>query len=101
MNKVTTDFAMGIADKDLSEELQVKSEQLWEVECKYLASHRSTGAHWEQTGAFRAESETHPGVAQAGRTAENGVVQKCGTNSAEPVRACVYRWGEAWVGNKG
>lgn len=70
MNKVTTDFAMGIADKDLSEELQVKSEQLWEVECKCLASHRSTGAHWEQTGAFSAESETHPGVGQAGRTAE-------------------------------
>lgn len=39
MNKVTTDFAMGIADKDLSEELQVRSEQPWEVECKCLASH--------------------------------------------------------------
>lgn len=30
---------MGIADKDLSEELQVRSEQPREVECKCLASH--------------------------------------------------------------
>lgn len=78
MNKVTTDFAMGIADKDLSEELQVKSEQPWEVECKCLASHCSTGAHWEQTGAFRAESETHPAVGQAGKTAETwGHAEMC------------------------
>lgn len=40
MNKVTTDSAMGIADKDLSEELQVRSEQPGEVECKCLASHQ-------------------------------------------------------------
>ncbi|KAG3286589.1 hypothetical protein H1C71_010189 [Ictidomys tridecemlineatus] len=37
MNKVATDFAAGIADKDLSEELQVRSEQPGEVECKCLA----------------------------------------------------------------
>lgn len=68
-NKVTTDFAVGITDKDLSEELQVKSEQPWEVECKCLGSHHSTGARWEQTGAFSTESETHPGTGQAGKTA--------------------------------
>ena len=42
MNKVTIDFPMGITDKDLSEELQLKSEQPWEVECKCLISHPST-----------------------------------------------------------
>lgn len=44
MNKVTTDFAMGIADKNLSEELQVRSEQPREVECKCLCSQGSVGA---------------------------------------------------------
>jgi hypothetical protein len=49
MNKVATDSAMGIADKDLSEELQVRSEQPQEVECKCLAPHRfhwSLFMHW-------------------------------------------------------
>lgn len=66
MNKVTTDFAMGIADKDLSEELQVKSEQLWEVECKCLASHRSTGAHWAPDWSLQRRVRNSP-RSRAGR----------------------------------
>lgn len=76
MNKVTTDFAMGIADKDLSEELQVQSEQPWEVECKCLASHPSAGG----PGADRSPQdpqEPAQTVGQAKKAARAG-------GSAEP-----------------
>lgn len=66
MNKVTTDSAMGIADKDLSEELQVRSEQPGEVECKCLASHQLYWCPLWADWRLRTESEMHPGVGPAG-----------------------------------
>ena len=67
MNKVTTDFAMGIADKDLSEELQVKIRTA-------LGSGMQIppfpGLCQRPLCAARGlealeQSETHPGVGQA------------------------------------
>lgn len=49
---------MGIADKNLSEELQVRSEQPREVECKYLAPCQLRGASAPREEC-RTEWETH------------------------------------------
>lgn len=58
MNKVATESAMGIADKNLSEELQVRSEQPREVECKYLAPCQLHGGLCTRED-YRTEWETH------------------------------------------
>lgn len=57
-NKVATESAMGIADKNLSEELQVRSEQPREVECKCPAPCQLHGASAPREGC-RTEWETH------------------------------------------
>lgn len=49
---------MGIADKNLSEELQVRSEQPREVECKCLAPCQLHGASAPRE-VCRTEQETH------------------------------------------
>lgn len=90
MNKVTTAFAMGIADKDLSEELQVQSEQPWEVECKYLASHPSAGgpgadrSPQDPQELTRRDGQTDRRTARPRRQLGQEVVQNCGTGPAEP-----------------
>lgn len=91
MNKVTTDFTMGIADKDLSEELQVRSEQPREVECKCLPSHGSADVPSAQTRGFR----TVRNSPRSGAGREDGqtwVLEKRGAKSPEPVG------GSAWTG---
>lgn len=99
MNKVTTDFAMGIADKDLSEELQVQSEQPWEVECKCLASHPSAGG----PGADRSPQDLQELTQTDGRPGQGDnwdrVVQNRGTSPAEPG----WPWAQTalWVQSRG
>lgn len=79
MNKVTTDFAMGIADKDLSEELQVRSEQPREVECKCLASCPLSRCPLRADWSLENRGRNSP-RSGAGREARlgRGVVGSCG-----------------------
>lgn len=82
MNKVTTDFAMGIADKDLSEELQVRSEQPREVECK--CRFPSALLVPPQSRLEQSQKLTQEWGGEGGRLG-HGVGKKFGTKSAEPV----------------
>ena len=96
MNKVTTDFAMGIADKDLSEELQVK---IRTAPGSGMQMPPFPGLCQRPLCAARGpeapeQSETHPGVGQAGKTARQGSCRKVVHNQLGWwEHACRQGWG--------
>lgn len=99
MNKVTTDFAMGIADKDLSEELQVRSEQPREVECKCLASHPlywcPLGADWSLENRGGNSPRSGPGGGEAAGTWGHAELWKeiSGASVSMHLCTCAPGWG--------
>lgn len=90
MNKVATESAMGIADKGLSEELQVRSEQPREVECKCLDPHQ---LHWAAlcTSEAAGQSGEPLGGGQEGGQWGTG----CCINTEQSHVDCRLQWGNS------